>query len=97
MGSGQQRKASRETTGGRAGGSYEKHVIVWSHDMIMYLYSASLPLGWNLADRLVFKKVKEGLGFQRCKIYVVGSAPTRQDVHEFYMSYNMPLMELYGN
>ena len=54
-------------------------------------------MGWNFADRFVFKKVKEALGFQRCKIYVVGSAPTRQDVHEFFMSYNMPLMELYGN
>lgn len=54
-------------------------------------------MGWNLADKLVFKKVKEALGFQRCKIFVVGSAPTRQEVHEFFMSYDMPLMELYGN
>ncbi len=44
----------------------------------------------------MFNKVKEALGFQRCKIFVVGSAPTRQDVHEFFMSYDMPLMELYG-
>lgn len=54
-------------------------------------------MGWTLADRLVFKKVKEALGFQKCKIFVVGSAPTRQEVHEFFMSYDMPLMELYGS
>lgn len=53
-------------------------------------------MGWSLAEKLVFKKVKEALGFQRCKIFVVGSAPTRQEVHEFFMSYDMPLMELYG-
>lgn len=58
--------------------------------------SGTLPMGWNLADKLVFKKVREALGFQRCKIFVVGSAPTRQEVHEFFMSYDMPLMELYG-
>ena len=55
-----------------------------------------LPLGWSLAEKLVFNKIKEKLGFQRCKIFVVGSAPTRQEVHEFFMSYDMPLMELYG-
>lgn len=67
------------------------------------MYSAGIAHGsfsssikWSLAEKLVFNKVKEALGFQRCKIFVVGSAPTRQDVHEFFMSYDMPLMELYG-
>ena len=58
--------------------------------------SGSKPLGWSVADKLVFKKVREALGFQRCKIFVVGSAPTRPEVHDFYLSYDMPLMELYG-
>lgn len=60
------------------------------------LPSMALPIGWSLAEKLVFNKIKEKLGFQRCKIFVVGSAPTRQEVHEFFMSYDMPLMELYG-
>lgn len=64
--------------------------------ILFYPVSGSLPMGWSVADKLVFKKIREALGFQRCKIFVVGSAPTRQEVHDFFMSYDMPLMELYG-
>lgn len=51
---------------------------------------------WPVAEKLVFKKIREVVGFQRAKMLVIGSAPTRQEVHEFFMSYDMPLMELYG-
>ena len=53
-------------------------------------------MGWSLADKLVFKKVKEAIGFSRCKVLVVGSSHTHQEVHEFFMSYDMPLVETYG-
>lgn len=49
-----------------------------------------------MANQLVFKKVREALGLQRCKIFVVGAAPTRREVHDYFMSINIPLMELYG-
>ena len=63
----------------------------------LFISSGPLPRGWSFADRLVFKKVQEALGLNKCKIFVIGSAPTRREVHEFFMGYNMPLMELYGN
>ena len=49
-----------------------------------------------MANQLVFKKVREAMGLQRCKIFVVGAAPTRREVHDYFMSINIPLMELYG-
>ena len=49
-----------------------------------------------MADKLVFKKVQKAIGLERCKIFVVGSAPIRRVVHDFFMSFNMPLMEAYG-
>jgi len=55
-----------------------------------------MPVGWTVAEKLVFNKIREAVGFQRAKILVIGSAPTSQEVHEFFMSFNMPLMELYG-
>ena len=45
---------------------------------------------------MVFKKVRVALGFQHCKIFAVGAAPMRKDVHDYFMSINIPLMELYG-
>ena len=29
-------------------------------------------------------------------MFVVGAAPTRREVHDYFMSINIPLMELYG-
>ena len=49
-----------------------------------------------MAEKLVFSKVRDAVGFRRAKVLVIGSAPTRQEVHEFFMSFDMPLMELYG-
>ena len=59
-------------------------------------YSQSLPWGWTFAKQILFKKVREALGFQHCKIFAVGAAPTQRDVHDYFMSINIPLMELYG-
>lgn len=56
----------------------------------------SLPWGWTAANLLVFKRVREALGFQQCKIFVVGAAPTRMETYEYFMSINIPLMNLYG-
>lgn len=64
--------------------------------LIAIFYSKSLPRGWSLATQLVFKKVRERCGFQQCRIWVVGAAPVQTAVHEYFMSINIPLMELYG-
>nr|XP_057927384.1 long-chain-fatty-acid--CoA ligase ACSBG2-like [Doryrhamphus excisus] len=55
-----------------------------------------VPWGFTLANQVVFKKVQAALGLQRCRILFTGSAPISKDTLEFFMSLNMPLMELYG-
>lgn len=49
-----------------------------------------------MADQLLFKKIRKALGFQRCKIFVVGAAPMCEEVHKYFLSINIPLMEVYG-
>ena len=58
--------------------------------------SEPVPWGWTVANILLFKKVREGLGFDRCKIFAVGAAPTRMETYEYFMSVNIPLMNFYG-
>ena len=58
-------------------------------------YSRSLPWGWTVAER-VLKKVLEEVGLQHCEIFAVGAAPMHRKVHEYFMSIDIPLMELYG-
>lgn len=60
------------------------------------VFSQSLPWGWTLANMLIFKKVKEALGFSRCSLAVVGAAPMSRETLEFFMSIDVPVFELYG-
>lgn len=55
-----------------------------------------MPWGFMLANNLVFKKVRAALGLDRCKLCFTGAAPITKDTLEFFMSLNMPLLELYG-
>jgi long-chain acyl-CoA synthetase len=61
---------------------------------------ASLPFGlslrYRIADRLVLSKLRSRLGFDRAEILLSGSAPLSQDVHEFFMSTGLTLLEGYG-
>lgn len=45
---------------------------------------------------LVLKKVREALGFQHCKVFAVGAAPIKMETMEFFMSVNIPIMNIYG-
>lgn len=58
--------------------------------------SESVPWGWTLANMLVFKKIKEALGFSNCSLAVVGAAPMSREILEFFMSIDVPVFELYG-
>lgn len=56
----------------------------------------AVPWGFTLANFLVFKKVREALGLDRCKICFTGAAPITKESLEYFMSLNVPLLELYG-
>ena len=52
-------------------------------------------LQWNLADRLVFSKVRAGVG-GRLRFVVSGSAPLAVNVAEFFVGIGVPVIEGYG-
>ena len=55
-----------------------------------------MPWGFMLANNLVFKKVRQALGLDRCKACFTGAAPMTRETLEYFMSLNLPLLELYG-
>ncbi|XP_008334164.1 long-chain-fatty-acid--CoA ligase ACSBG2-like [Cynoglossus semilaevis] len=79
-----------------------RRVANWAKSIgLQYNYSAMngenvVPWGYMLANNLVFKKVRAALGLDRCKICFTGAAPISKDTLEYFMSLNIPLMELYG-
>ena len=60
------------------------------------------PMPWllqkqyNLANKLVFGKLRAGLGLNRCSVMLSGSAPLSVDVHAFFLGMGFTLLEAYG-
>ncbi len=54
------------------------------------------PPMFNLAHKLVFSKVHERLGLDRCRLFIATAAPISQDTLEFFMSLDIPITEVYG-
>ena len=59
-------------------------------------HSLPLPWGWWFADKLFFGRVQEALGLGRCHIFLSGAAPIREQVVEYFMGVNIPILEIYG-
>ena len=55
-----------------------------------------MPFLHGLAGKLVFSKVREKLGFDRCNLFISTAAPISLDTLEFFHSLDLPITEVYG-
>ena len=55
-----------------------------------------LKIKYNLANKLVFSKVKEALGLNRARYCITAAAPINPEIISFFNSLDVPLFELYG-
>lgn len=53
-------------------------------------------LRYQIADKLVFSKLRERLGFDQCRFAVTAAAPIAKSTLEFFFSIGIPIMEVYG-
>ncbi len=56
----------------------------------------ALALQYELANRLVFSKLREALGLDRARVMVSGAAPIAEDVLEVFASLDLIVLEVYG-
>ena len=54
------------------------------------------PFGYGLAKALVFKKIRKKLGLDRCRFLGTAAAPISMETLEYFLSLDMPLLEIYG-
>jgi long-subunit acyl-CoA synthetase (AMP-forming) len=54
------------------------------------------PWGWGLANRLVFEKVRQRLGFDRTRVFITSAAPVARSTLDFFLSLGIPILEVYG-
>jgi long-chain acyl-CoA synthetase len=58
--------------------------------------TGTLKIKYNLANKLVFSKVKEGLGFTHMRNGVSGAAPLAKEIMDFFGSLDILIYEVYG-
>ena len=86
---------------GAANPPLKKKIAAWARKQGLaggYAHQAGKPRPWAypLADKLVFSKVRQRLGLDRCRLFLFSTAPMAQDTLEFFMSLGIPIAEIYG-
>ena len=54
------------------------------------------PMLAGILDKIVFSKVRDGLGMDNVEIAITAAAPINPDLVRFFMTIGIPLYELYG-
>uniref|UniRef100_A0A671WVU6 Long-chain-fatty-acid--CoA ligase ACSBG2 n=1 Tax=Sparus aurata TaxID=8175 RepID=A0A671WVU6_SPAAU len=87
---------------GAKSSTVRRKVAAWAKDVGLQTnltkmnQSGRTPFSYQIAKKLVFKKVRKALGLDRCSKCYTGAAPITKDTLEFFLSLDIPLYELYG-
>jgi long-subunit acyl-CoA synthetase (AMP-forming) len=54
------------------------------------------PMLYKLAKKVVFDRIRERLGLDRCRYQVTSAAPISRDTLDYFLSLGIPLFEIYG-
>ena len=86
---------------GAQNSALKKKIAAWARKKGLagtYAFQAGRPMPalHGLADKLVFSKVRDKLGFDRCKLFISTAAPISKDTLEFFHSLDIPITEVYG-
>ncbi len=92
---------ARIQAAGAQAGPVRRRIVAWARGVGLaggYADQEGRPRPWSygLADRLVFSKVRERLGFDAMRILVVSAAPIAKETLDFFQSLGLPIMEIYG-
>ncbi len=81
----------------------KKNLATWAKKVGLAYYSSATVsptllqrLRFALAHKLVFSKVQQALGLDRCRLQVTAAAPISRTTLDYFFSLGIPLFEVYG-
>ncbi|PNF24131.1 Long-chain-fatty-acid--CoA ligase ACSBG2 [Cryptotermes secundus] len=87
---------------GRQSGVIKRAIATWAkgHGLQHYLDKMngidSNTFSYMLAKRLIFSRIKQALGLDRCVTALSGAAPISVDIKKYFWSIDIPLMDAFG-
>ncbi|KAF2885767.1 hypothetical protein ILUMI_20402 [Ignelater luminosus] len=87
---------------GQKSGSLKKAIANWAkyhafqHNMSKINGTNSHTWNYASAKWLVLKRIKQALGLDQCKYCISAAAPLSANIKEYFMSIDIPVMEVFG-
>ncbi|XP_021206362.1 very long-chain-fatty-acid--CoA ligase bubblegum isoform X2 [Bombyx mori] len=81
--------------GALSAGMYGLPIDLTTSEMLWFWYEGS-SVGYKLAKSLVFSKIHESLGLDKCSTFVTAAAPLSPDIKKFFLSLDIPLVDAFG-
>jgi len=92
---------AKMTAAGAQNSPLKKKIAAWARGLGLKSNLAEQTGGkksflYPLAKKVVYDKVRQRLGLDRCRMQITAAAPIARDTLEFFLSLDIPLYEVYG-
>ena len=64
---------------------------------LMNCNDGSSTLGYKIANKLLFNKIKTALGIEKLAVFYTAGAPLNEEIKEYFCGLDILIRELYGS
>ncbi|GBP49328.1 Long-chain-fatty-acid--CoA ligase ACSBG2 [Eumeta japonica] len=87
---------------GAASGGLKRSLASWAKGKALEFHLGringydGMTCGYKMARSIVFNKIRDSLGLDKCTTFVTAAAPLSPDIKRFFLSLDIPIMDAFG-